>query len=56
MTGYERRFYEDIHNLVVIQKQILDQIKEINKSIEKCVPKEEEPDKQMVLTEDDLIA
>ena len=31
MNQYERRFYEDIHKLVTIQKEILAELKKINK-------------------------
>ena len=34
MNQYERRFYEDIHKLVTIQKEILAELKKINKPIE----------------------
>lgn len=34
MNQYERRFYEDIHKLVTIQKEILAELKKINKPME----------------------
>ena len=34
MNQYDRRFYEDIHKLVTIQKEILAELKKINKPIE----------------------
>ncbi len=34
MNQYERRFYEDIHKLVTIQKEILAELKKINEPIE----------------------
>lgn len=49
MNQYERRFYEDIHKLVTIQKEILTELKKMNKPMEideTRIPK--------VLTEDDL--
>jgi hypothetical protein len=34
MNQYERRFYEDIHKLVTIQKEILAELKKMNKPME----------------------
>lgn len=44
MNQYERRFYEDIHKLVLIQKDILKELKKMNEPIieYKEKPKEQE--------------
>lgn len=34
ITEYERRFYEDIHKLVNIQKEILKELQKMNKPYE----------------------
>lgn len=34
MNQYERRFYEDIHKLVIIQGKILKQLEEMNKPLQ----------------------
>ena len=34
MNQYERRFYEDIHKLVSIQKEILEELKKMNQPLE----------------------
>jgi hypothetical protein len=33
MNQYERRFYEDIHKLVIIQEKILKELKKMNEPI-----------------------
>lgn len=33
MNQYERRFYEDIHKIVIIQEKILKELQEMNKPI-----------------------
>lgn len=34
MNQYERRFYEDIHKLVIIQEAILKELQKLNKPLE----------------------
>lgn len=34
MTPYERRFYDDIHKLVMIQEEILKELQKLNKEKE----------------------
>lgn len=46
MNQYERRFYEDIHKLVTIQKEILAELKKMNKPME--VTEEEVERKELV--------
>lgn len=33
MNQYERRFYEDIHKLVIIQEKILKELKKMNEPL-----------------------
>lgn len=42
MNQYERRFYEDIHKLVIIQEKILKELKKLNEPLttEKTVEEE----------------
>lgn len=44
MNQYERRFYEDIHKLAIIQEKILKQLEKMNEPIyvEKAIEKESE--------------
>lgn len=34
MNQYERRFFEDIHKLVIIQEKILKELQKMNKPLE----------------------
>ena len=34
MNQYERRFYEDIHKLVIIQEKILKELQKMNKPLQ----------------------
>lgn len=34
MNQYERRFFEDIHKLVIIQEKILKELQKLNKPLE----------------------
>lgn len=42
MNQYERRFYEDIHKLVLIQKDILKELKKMNEPLQEDEEKESE--------------
>lgn len=50
MNQYERRFYEDIHKLVLIQEKILEELKKMNE------PLQEDTKINTILTEDELDA
>ena len=50
MNSYEKRFYDDIHKLVKIQGDILEELRKMNKPLEECVVEE----RKIVLTEEDL--
>lgn len=38
MNQYERRFYEDIHKLVIIQGKILKELEKMNKPLQEIEP------------------
>lgn len=44
MNQYEKRFYEDIHKLVIIQEKILKELQKINKPMEvdKAIEREDQ--------------
>lgn len=50
MNLYEKRFYEDIHKLVLIQKEILKELKKMNE------PLQEDKDFNKTLTLEELNA